>query len=333
MGSSTLRRPRTEACCSTGTARHRQAFRSTVSAPISQDIGEGVPKVAKQTRKHRGEGADYRCRHRKEETRIVFPVCVGVPLTMFFTGVTFALVAEHGLVGARQSSQVLACLIKVFKNGAERRMKSDQEAVQNSSEPQKFKPRCDRTMLSDVLGAQFQLSHGKPGTMGDGSLLSSANSSGFLDHSGAPAPGAPPPVAMGTPVQASVAVAAAAPSPGALLGFPALPPASSLFPSPGVDVSGLLQQHALEAPSEVTALSSSSDVKRWLQANSFGPVCHKFANFNGHAMLSLDKADFVELCRPHEAEGFRLFALLRKPLRRIDAPLCHDMYTQTEDGR
>jgi len=59
----------------------------------------------------------------------------------------------------------------------------------------------------------------------------------------------------------------------------------------------------------ITDTSSVADVQQWLCENHFTAFLGAFAHYNGHLLLKLDKADFIDICSP--AEGIRMHATLR----------------------
>eukprot|EP00038_Savillea_parva_P011085 m.194983 g.194983 ORF g.194983 m.194983 type:complete len:632 (+) comp19351_c0_seq1:88-1983(+) len=80
----------------------------------------------------------------------------------------------------------------------------------------------------------------------------------------------------------------------------------------------------------ITEASTCADVQLWLKENHFSEHLSAFSNYNGHLLLKLDKSDFVAICSP--AEGIRLYATLRHGREPPSAPrtLSINTYTQTQ---
>jgi hypothetical protein len=79
---------------------------------------------------------------------------------------------------------------------------------------------------------------------------------------------------------------------------------------------------------QITELSSTADVQQWLKENYFSEFLATFAQYNGHLLLTLEKADFIEICSP--AEGIRLFAILRHGREPPPTPRALSMTTYTQ---
>lgn len=74
------------------------------------------------------------------------------------------------------------------------------------------------------------------------------------------------------------------------------------------------------------------EVQQWLSENYFGDLKSELKNYNGHLLLSLEKSDFTQICGV--AEGIRMYKTLRHGRESVDgnatSKLSVTTYTQTD---
>eukprot|EP00048_Salpingoeca_helianthica_P003077 m.63666 g.63666 ORF g.63666 m.63666 type:complete len:362 (+) comp12480_c1_seq1:12-1097(+) len=206
----------------------------------------------------------------------------GVALVL---AVTTAEAGQH--VGSAE------CSVKVFKGGAERKLKTDHDRVikEGLMSPQGL----DRDTLL------------RPAPYASPLLLTSPEPRRVVDMPDVVESewvGLPDPITPHGSINASFAV-------------------SSLHLSPD-SIPGL-------APSmPLSAQSSPSQVQAWLIEQGFGAYCDRFVGYDGRILLRLTKSDLVAILGDY-AQAARLYILLQDRAGPC-GPLTVNMYTQTADG-
>lgn len=218
--------------------------------------------------------------------------------------VTTAVKDHIHSTGVYVAVDVSTCLIKVFKGGAERRLKQDNDKVLKALADTKGQPQVR------YQGSQVQTTLGHAKSLQD------------LE------------IDMSLFKLAEVELKM---EPGAsdLSQRSRQPPHFSSFLADRSDHdeehSGMRRTARPRVALKITESSPVWDVQSWLTENHFADSKTALKNYNGRLMLSLEKCDFVQICGT--AEGIRMFTTLhlgRESSDATPASLSVTTYTQTD---